>query len=143
MPRNRNPYAKSCVRVYNNSVQPVFENPATLTLEGTPVVESGCSLTLNPSSIVINNSGLYHLSADVTFTAVSKGNSVIQLYMDGLPLPCAVAKDFTESGNTFTTHVETEVCVQTCCMKHPAITLVTSGVDGEVSHTCVGVLKLA
>lgn len=138
-----NNYAKSCIRVYNNTTQTVTATSTPLILEGTPVVESGCSLTLNASSITINKSGLYHLSADVTITPTAAGTSVIQLYKDGIALPCAIAQDTAEDGNTFTAHVETDICVNACCVNRPIITLVVSGVDGTINHTCVGALRLA
>lgn len=139
----KNPYAKSCIRVYNTAAQTVTDTAQTLVLEGTPVVNSGCSLTLNASGITINKSGLYHISADVTFTPTVAGTSVIQLYKDGVALPCAIAQDLTETGNAFTTHVETDLCLNVCCANQPVITLVASGVAGTVNHICVGALKLA
>lgn len=138
-----NRYAKSCIRVYNATPQTVTTTATPLVIEGTPVVESGCSLTLNASSITINKSGLYHLSADVTITPTAAGTSVIQLYKDGVALPCAIAQDLTEAANTFTTHVETDICVNACCANKPQITLVASGVAGTINRTCVGALKLA
>lgn len=143
MPCNNTPYAKSCIRVYNNAPQTVTDAAQVLNLEGTPVVDSGCSLTLNTAGITVNKSGLYHFSADVTMAPTAAGTSTIQLYKDGVALPCAIAQDTAETGNTFTTHVETDLCINTCCVNHPVITLVASGVAGTITHTCVGAVKLA
>lgn len=140
---NKNPYAKSCIRVYNSVPQTVTDAAQTLVLEGTPVVDTGCSLTLNTSGITINKSGLYHLSADVVFTPTAAGTSTIQLYKDGVALPCAIAQDTAEASNTFTAHVETDICVNTCCVNQPVISLVATGVAGTVNSLCVGALKLA
>jgi hypothetical protein len=139
----KNPYAKSSVRVYNANPQVVTDAATTLTLEGTPVVDTGCSLTLNAGGISVNKSGLYHLSADVTFTPAAAGTATIQLYKDGVPLPCALSQTTAVAATTFTTHIETDLCINTCCVNSPVITLVISGVAGTVNRLCAGVLKLA
>ena len=139
----KNQYAKSCIRVYNANPQTVTAAAQTLNIEGTPVVDSGCSLTLNTAGITVNKSGLYHFSADVTLTPAAAGTSVIQLYKDNVALPCAIAQDVSEVGNTFTTHIETDLCLNTCCVNRPVISLVVSGVAGTVNRTCVGAVKLA
>lgn len=138
-----NQYAKSCVRAYNTTPQTVTATPQALAITGTPVTETGCSLELNPSSITVNKSGLYHIAADITFSPTDAGTSIFQLYKDGIALPCAIAQDTAETGNVFTAHIETDLCINTCCVSHPAITLVASGVAGTVIRTCVGMLKLA
>lgn len=139
----QSPYAKSCIRVSNTTAQTVTASQSTLILEGTPVVESGCSLTLNPSSITVNKSGLYHLSADITFTPTAAGIFVFQLYRDGSPLPCAIITDTVEEGNIFSGHIETDLCINTCCVSKPQFTVVVSGAAGTVNNLCVGALKLA
>lgn len=138
-----NQYAKSCIRVYNANPQTVTATATTLVLEGTPVVESGCSLCLNPSSITIKKSGLYHLAADISFTPTAAGTFIVQLYKDGVALPCTIVQDTAETGNVFAAHVETDICVNACCVNNPEITLVVSGVAGTITRTCVGALKLA
>lgn len=138
-----NQYAKSCVRVYNNSDQAFTAALTPLDLEGTPVVKSGCSLTLNTASIRVNKSGLYHLSADVTYTPTAAGVVIIQFYKDGVALPCAIAQQTVAIGTVYTSHIETDLCLVTCCVSHPNITLNISGVTGTVNHTCVGMVKLA
>lgn len=140
---NRNPHSKSCVRAYNNASQPFTPALTTLNITGTPVVETGCSLDLNPANIRVNNSGLYHLSADVTFTPSANGVAVIQFYQNGVALPCAISTHTVTAGNTYTDHIETDLVLSTCCVNRPIITLAISGVAGTVSHTCVGALKNA
>lgn len=139
----KSPYAKSCVRAYNATPQTVTATATPLVIQGTTVVDSGCSLTLNPSSITINKSGLYHLAADISFTPTAAGTFVVQLYKDGVALPCAIVQDTAETGNVFAAHVETDICVNACCVSNHEITLVVSGVAGTVTRTCVGALKLA
>ena len=140
---NRNRYAKSCVRSFNDAPQVVTEDPTVLAIEGTPVVKSGCSLALNPSSISIMNSGLYRFAADVVFTPSAAGDTLIQLYKDGVPLPCAKAQDTSEADNTFTTHIETDLDIALCCGGCSSITVVISGCAGTVNHLCAGAIKNA
>ena len=139
----KNQYAKSCIRVYNNTAQAFTAALTPLNLEGTPVVDSGCSLTLNTASIRVNKSGLYHLSADVTYTPTAAGVAIVQLYKDGVALPCAISQQTVVAGSVYTAHVETDLEIITCCVNRPLITLDISGVDGSVNHTCVGAVKLA
>lgn len=140
---SNNQYAKSCIRVYNNTTQTFTADVTPLNIEGTPVVQSGCSLTLNTASIRVNKSGLYHLSADITHTPTAAGVIVVQMYKDGVALPCAISSETVAAGSTYTTHIETDLVITTCCVNHPLITLSISGAAGSVSHTCVGVVKLA
>lgn len=141
---SKTPYAKSCIRVRNSTAQTLSATtPTTLVLQGTTVTDSGCSLTLNPSNITVNKSGLYHFSADVTVSPTAAGTAVIQLYKDGVALPCAISTTTTTTGTIFTTHVETDLCLNACCANNPSITLVASGVAGTVTNLCVGALKLA
>lgn len=90
-----------------------------------------------------NKSGLYHLSADVTYTPTAAGVAILQLYKDGVALPCAIAQQTVAAGNVYTNHIETDLCLTTCCVNRPVITLDISGVAGTVNHTCVGAVKLA
>lgn len=138
-----NTYAKSCVRVYNNTAQAFTASPTVLNLEGVAVVDSGCSLTLNTANITVNKSGLYHFSADVTYTPTAAGVAIIQLYKDGVALPCAIAQQTIAAGDVYTSHIETDLCINTCCITHPSITVDISGVAGTVNHICAGAVKLA
>lgn len=138
-----NQYRKSCIRAYNNNDQTFVAAGTQLSIEGTSVVNSGCSLTLNTANIRINKSGLYHLSADVTFVPTAAGIAIIQFYKDGVALPCAIASETVVAGNTYTEHIETDLEIVTCCVNRPLITISASGVAGNVSHTCVGIVKLA
>ena len=141
---SKTPYAKSCIRVRNSTSQTLSATtPTTLVLQGTPVTDSGCSLTLNPSSITVNKSGLYHFAADVTVNPIAAGTAVIQLFKDGVPLLCAVATVTATTDSIFTAHVETDLCLNACCANNPTIAVVVSGVAGTVTNLCVGALKLA
>lgn len=140
---NKNPYAKSCIRVYNPVDQAFTAADTTLVLQGTSVVNSGCSLTLNPSSIQVNKSGLYHISGDVIITPTAAGLVTFQLYKDGVALPCAIAQETVASGNAYSLHIETDICINVCCVNNPSFTFVMSGVTGTVNNLSVGMVKLA
>lgn len=139
----KNRYAKSCVRGYNNNPQVVTAALTTLNILGTPVVDNGCSLDLNTSGITVDNSGLYHFSADVIFTPTGAETLTVQLYKDGVALPCAIAQVTTVADTITTLHVETDLCLGVCCANKPVITVTTSGVAGTVNSVCMGGLKLA
>ena len=138
-----NRYAKSCVRVYNPVDQAFAATAAPLVLKGTTVVNTGCSLCAEATDIKVLNSGLYHISADVTITPTASGIVTIQLYKDGVALPCAIVQQTVTSGDAYALHVETDACINTCCMNNPLITVQLSGVSGNVNELCVGMLKLA
>lgn len=141
---NKSPYAKSCVRTYNNAPQLFVADPATtLTLQGDVVVDSGCSLKLNSANVQILKSGLYHISADVTYTPDAAGEAIVQLYKDGVALPCAISTETVAAATIYTTHVETDLLVSVCCVNQPSISVRIGGVAGTVDHICAGVLKLA
>lgn len=140
----KSPYAKSCVRIYNNAEQTFVSDPATIiALQGDVVVDSGCSLKLGASNVQILKSGLYHISADVTYTPTAAGEAAVQLYRDGIALPCAISTETVVVGNTYTTHIETDLMMSVCCVNQPSITVRIGGVAGTVNHICAGVLKLA
>lgn len=139
----KNAHMKSCARVYNNTPQTVTADLTSLILEGSPVVDSGCSICINTGSFSIRNSGLYHLSADVTIVPNASGVFTVQLYKDGIALPCALSRVNVATDSQMTVHVETDLYIHTCCVNTPVITLNTSGVAGSISHVCAGVLKLA
>lgn len=141
--QNKNPHFKSCIRTYNNGPQEIKKSKSTLTLKGEEVVNTGCSLSLNPEGIVVKRTGLFHLSVDVTITPQECGTFSVQLFLDGNPLPCSLSQNASEARKTFTTHLETDQFIPTCQLKHPKITVVTYGVAGTIEHLCVGALKLA
>lgn len=142
--QTRNPYAKSCVRYSNAATQALAAaTPTTLILAGTPAVDSGCSLCVRGSGIIVNKPGLYHFSADVTVNPTAAGTVVVQLFKDGVAVPSAVGRDTAETGNIFTIHIETDLEVGACCVNKPTFTVVVSGVAGNVINVSAGALKLA
>lgn len=138
-----NQYAKSCVRVNNPADQAITAAATPLVLEGTPVVETGCSLCLNTSSIQVKKSGLYRISADLIVTPTAAGLLTFQAYNNGVAIPSALAQQTVAAGDAYTIHIETELLINTCCVNNPIITFETSGVAGNVNNISAGMLKLA
>lgn len=142
-----NPYAKSCVRTYNNATQAITAAATTLAL-GNVVVDSGVSIDIGTNSFTVKGSGLYHLAVDVTYLAPPASSEVtstveIQLCKDGVVLPCADSKGSVESSGYTTVHVETDLVIPTCRLSQPVISVQTLGAAGTITHVCAGVTKLA
>lgn len=142
-----NPCAKSCARTYNNASQVASVAPTILNL-GNIVVNSGVSIGIGTSSFTIKGSGLYHLSADVTYLAPAATPEVVstievQMTKDGVGLPCADSKASMRSSGYMTVHVETDLVIPTCPLNKPVIAVQVLGAVGAVTHICAGVTKLA
>ena len=142
-----NPYAKSCVRTYNNTSQPTTVTGVILAL-GNTVVDSGVSIGIGTSGFTIKGSGLYHLAADVTYLAPAATSEVVStvevlLTKDGVVLPCADSKASMRSSGYTTIHVETDLVIPTCRMSQPVIAVQVLGAVGTITHVCAGVTKLA
>lgn len=104
---------------------------------------------LNSTSIALQQEGVYHLTATITFTAPTTGDVTFQLTQNGFELPSAFA---TETITTATTEVKTTtidyfVLVDSNCilgvpttLSNIAITL--TGVDATISNVVVNVEKV-
>lgn len=136
-------YQKSAVETYNSTTQTVTADLTPLVLLGSQCTDNGCSISVDGTGITINNSGLYYIGADVTFTPTATGTEIIQLYKDNVPLPCSIAQDTSEADNSFTIHIETVLNVATCCAIQPTFTIQASGVAGGVNFVSVTAFKLA
>jgi hypothetical protein len=136
-------YQKSAVRTYNSTAQTVTADLTQLNLLGSTCTDTGCSLTANGNNIQINNSGLYYLEADVTFTPTAAGAIIVQMYNGSNAIPCAIATDTAEADNIVNMHVETVLCLNSCCACRPQINVKTSGVAGSVNFVGVTAFRLA
>lgn len=142
----KNCKTKSCQRYYNTTPQP-FAAGQTLQLQiaGAKVVDTGISIETQPLSYTTLKTGLYHLVADVVADVTTLGAATLQVYMDGVPLPCTLRNlRFPVGYNEI--HTETDLCLTGCCcdVEHN-FTFILNSVDavGEVVQFCSGVLKLA
>lgn len=133
---------KSVQTVYNSTSQTVLTTGSTLQLLGNKCTNCGCSITTNSNSFTINNSGIYRFSSDVTFTPTAAGTAVIQLYKNGIALPCAIATVTVAESTTYTEHIETILSVPVCCMLKPEFSIRITGVDGAVNNVGANVSRL-
>ena len=131
----------ACVaRVFNNNNQTVTADETALTLLGTTVVNNTDFITVDTGDFTVHRGGIYHLSADVTFTpSTTSSASTIEVYWsnNGTLLPCTLSTVAT-SGAT-TVHTETDIQLGVCCMIHPTLTLCIKGAAGTVSHISAAV----
>jgi hypothetical protein len=136
-------YQKSALRTYNASTQTVTASTTPLALLGSQCTDTGCAISASGTNITINKSGLYYLSADVTFTPTAAGTEIIQMYKDGVVLPCAIAQATTVADGTITAHIETVLVIASCCAVQPVFTIQASGVAGTVNWIGTTAVKLA
>ena len=133
----------ACIaRCYNNSNQTVTEESTTLNLLGSIVVDNTSAVTINTSSVRINNGGLYHICADVTFTPTETTDPsvfTISWANNGVTLPCTITTESTTG--IATVHTETDIQLNRCCMITPNLTLNIEGAAGTVSHICAAVSR--
>lgn len=101
------------------------------------------------NSINLQQSGIYTVTALVTFTAPAAGNVVLQLTDNGVVIPGAIA---TETITTATTEVKTttiqyQLLVDSTCVlgqystQVKNISLLNSGVASTISNVVVNVVK--
>ena len=125
---------KSAVRTYNNSAQAVSAVATQLTLNGTEITRTGCSITPDGNILRINNGGLYFLATDVTITPTAAGTVTVQMYLNGAAMPDAIAQQVVAANGTTTLHVETSRLLAACpCTTKPTISVWISGAAGTVS----------
>ena len=138
---NKNPHAKSCIRVYNADEQSTsVKGFSPLKLEGIPQVDSGCSLSLKESYIQVNTPGLYHFTADMV--VISKEPVDVQLFINSTPI-AGTLMNIPGCTQKLRYHFETEVCISTCRMNHPKVTIQADSPEAKVSMLNFGALKLA
>ena len=104
----------------------------------------------NGTSISLQHSGIYHITATITFTAPAAGDVVFQLTENGTIVPSAVA---TETITTATTEIKTTVIdffvlVDSGCVLGRPTTLIknlsilNTGVASTVSNIVLNVEKV-
>ena len=136
-------YQKSAQQAFSTLAQAYTAEGTILTFDGVQCTNTGCSISTNSSSLTINNSGLYYISATVTSTPTEAAEQVIQLYKNGVALPCAISTDTTVSGSVITQSIETVLVLNSCCASQPNITLRISGAAGTTNFVKITAFKLA
>lgn len=141
--RLKNSHYKSAQNAYNNTAQTMAATATPVNVLGVLNTDTGCAIDTNAGGFLIQCSGLYRISYDVTFTAGAAGTEVLQGLKDSAPLPCMSAQVTTAADSIYTLHAETTVYIPVCCGNTPTISAVMSGVAGTVTHVCASVVKLA
>lgn len=139
----KNTHFKSAQAAYNNADQAFAAAGTPITILGNLFTDTGCSISSAGSGFTINNSGLYRVSYDVTFTATGVGTAELAGLKDGVSLPCMNAQATVAEGSVYTLHIETVIYVAVCCANTPVISATMSGVAGTITHVCASVVKLA
>ena len=144
---NRNCNRKSCQRYYNTTPQPFIAGQTLqLTIAGSKVVDSGISIETEPMSYTTVKTGLYHFAGDVVIESTAAGNITMQIYMDGVPLPCTFRESNLAATGFREMHTETDLELGGCCCDvNHTFTFVLTSADtaaGSVVHFCSGITKL-
>lgn len=140
-------YSKSCQRFYNNVPQNLVAGETLqLIIAGSRVVDSGISIETQPQNYETLKTGLYHFAGDVIINVATGGDVELQMYMDGVPLPCTYRRVTVPSGYR-EIHTETDLELDGCCcdVSHSFTYRLTS-IDtavGTVTQFCSGITKLA
>lgn len=104
----------------------------------------------NGTSISLQHSGIYHITANITFTAPAAGDVTFQLSVNSTPIPGALA---TETVTTATTEVNTTtidffvLVDNNCVLNTPAvsvsnISVLNTGVASTVTNVIFNVEKV-
>lgn len=140
----KNKNYKSAQVAVNTTAQNVVAAGTTVNVLGNMVTDTGCSIATNSTGFKINASGLYNIRYAITFTAGATGTLAIQLFKDGIALPCTLVQDTVADASTYTIIVEAPaIVVGTCCNICPNITAVASGVAGSIDYVCASTIRLA
>ena len=110
----------------------------------------GCrTFELNGTSVALQNQGVYHLTAVITFTAPVAGDVSFQLAENSVLIPSAIT---TETVTTATTEVNTTVidyyilvdsnCILNAVNTLKNITIVNTGVASTVTNLVVNIDKV-
>lgn len=147
---NTNSCGKSVARFYNNVAQAFAADSTTvLVISGNQVVLNGKGISAYNNGYTILKAGIYRISADAVVTGSAAGLLALQVYLDGLLLPCTVRKQSITADATTSIHTETEidfnkVCPCTSDVNHRiTFVLVTDAASaGIVDNLCTGVTKI-
>lgn len=125
-------------------LQAINTTSTTLTAEQliplTQKIRKGCTATLNSNTISLNCKGTYMVSVNADFTATAAGNTVLQLFNNGVAIPDAKSTVTATDGGTVTQSFTTLIQV-TCPALTPNLTL-TESADGTLVNASVVVTKV-
>ena len=140
--KNRN--YKSAQVALNTTAQPVVAAGTGVTVLGNLLTDTGCSIDTIGSGFRFCASGLYRIRYSITVTPTDAGTLTVQLFKDGVALPCTLVQDTVAAESVYTVTVEAPALVlSTCCNINPTISAVVGGVNGTVNYVCASAVKLA
>lgn len=131
----------SCAAIYtaNTASQTVGVNTAVNL--GTIQRRFGCALNSGATSISINKSGYYAVTAVVTFTAPAAGDAALSLHQNGAQVPGATISDTVTTATT-EQNTMTLTAIVRSITGNDTLTLVNTGVAITPSNVAVSVVKL-
>lgn len=143
-----NRYKKSVLEICSNTAVTVDPSatggvPASFNITAT---DTGCSIEGSAGGARILNGGIYEISFDTFVTSAAAGTVRVQLYQNGVPLPCAIDSVTLAAGATGNMHFSTRIELSCCKAISPSLTAVFTSDDITalvVNHTALGVVKLA
>ena len=132
--------SRSLIQTANQSSQGVAEN--SIISLGQVIRRFGCNLRLNGNAIEIEGAGYYTISGTVTLEPDAIGNASVALYLNGMPIPGAVATGSVSTvGNSVTLPLETTVRQGCACDGASAITCVLAGGASTATNISLRVEK--
>ena len=104
----------------------------------------------NGTSVALQQSGMYHITATITFTAPVAGLVIFQLTENGIAIPSALASETITTATTEvkTTTIDFYVLVDsTCVLGNPStliknIAILNTGVASTISNVVFNVEKV-
>lgn len=131
----------SCAAIYtaNTASQSVGVNTAVNL--GTIQRRFGCALNAGATSISINKSGYYAVTAVITFTAPAVGDVTLSLQQNGAQVPGATVSDTVTTATT-EQNTMTLIAIVRSTTGNDTLTFVNTGVAITPSNVAVSVVKL-
>lgn len=139
---------KSCERYYNTATQSLDAGSTiNLIIAGNRVVDSGISIQAEAQSYNVLKPGLYRIEGDLLFDSTATGDVILQIYKDGVALPCTMRRVTVPATGYTAIHTETDLQIESCCcnVNHQFTYVLTSANTGagDVTFLCTGIMKIA
>ncbi|MGN0317807.1 MAG: hypothetical protein ACI4E1_07755 [Lachnospira sp.] len=131
--------SKSVIYAANSNSQP-FVAAGTVINFGSVVRRYGSNLCLSGGNVEVTGAGYYDVDTNFTVTANDAGTLKIQLFIDGVAIPGAVATITTTAATNYAISIPA-IVRHTCCCEG-TITAVISGATGSVINAAIDVIKL-
>ena len=129
--------SKSVLYAANTSTQ-AFAATGTVINFGSIVRRYGDNLALSGGNVVARGCGYYDIDTNITFNGAA-GTVVVQIYKDGVPIPGATTS--TTIAANVNAQVSIPAIIREVCCNESTITVVISGVAGNVINAAIDVEK--